>query len=233
MTAHGRPTAAELVAAVAEFLESDVRSATDGQVNFHARVAANVLRTVARELESDGTAAAAALSGLGADDEAALAAAIRAGELDERGAEVTAALRTLVYDRLDVAHPGYAVESIADRLFAAISAGDVDAVGAMWSDDIVVFQPGTTRPRDKARALKVVTWFVGATAERHYDVLTRDVFAGGFVQQHVLRGFNRVGTPFEMRVGMVVRVGCDGLITALDEYLDPATLAPLYHQNPT
>ncbi|WP_158420129.1 MULTISPECIES: hypothetical protein [Mycobacterium ulcerans group] len=32
-----RPTAAELVAAVAEFLEGDVRAATDGQVNFHAR----------------------------------------------------------------------------------------------------------------------------------------------------------------------------------------------------
>ena len=47
---HGRPTAAELVAAVAEFLETDVREATSGSVNFHARVAANVLRTVEREL---------------------------------------------------------------------------------------------------------------------------------------------------------------------------------------
>ena len=42
---NGRPTAAELVAAVAEFLEGDVRSATTGSVNFHALVAANVLRT--------------------------------------------------------------------------------------------------------------------------------------------------------------------------------------------
>ena len=47
---YGRPTAAELVAAVADFLDTDVRSATDGQVSFHARVAANVLRTVEREL---------------------------------------------------------------------------------------------------------------------------------------------------------------------------------------
>jgi hypothetical protein len=47
---YGRPTAAELVAAVADFLDTDVRDATDGQVSFHARVAANVLRTVEREL---------------------------------------------------------------------------------------------------------------------------------------------------------------------------------------
>ena len=46
----GRPTAAELVAAVAEFLEGDVRSNTTGAVNFHALVAANALRIVEREL---------------------------------------------------------------------------------------------------------------------------------------------------------------------------------------
>jgi hypothetical protein len=56
---HNRPTAAELVAAVAEFLESDVRDATTGAVNFHARVAANVLRTVERELLDDTAAEAA------------------------------------------------------------------------------------------------------------------------------------------------------------------------------
>ena len=105
---HGRPTAAELVAAVAEFIEGDVREATGGQVNFHARVAANVLRTVERELLDDRDAEArAALAGLGFDDEAALAAAIRAGELDERTAEVTACLRAVVRHRLAVAHPGY------------------------------------------------------------------------------------------------------------------------------
>ena len=105
---HGRPTAAELVAAVAEFLETDMRKATDGRVNFHARVAANVLRTVERELLDDAaTALADALAGLGFTDEAQLAAAIRAGALDDRPDEVTACLRTLVRRRLAVAHPGY------------------------------------------------------------------------------------------------------------------------------
>ncbi|SPM32392.1 aminoglycoside phosphotransferase [Mycobacterium rhizamassiliense] len=105
---HGRPTAAELIAAVAEFIEGDVREATTGQVNFHARVAANVLRTVERELLDTGDGEVrAALTQLGFDDEAALAAAIRAGELDGRAADVTACLRTLVRHRIAVAHPGY------------------------------------------------------------------------------------------------------------------------------
>jgi uncharacterized protein DUF6285 len=103
---HGRPTAAELVAAVAEFLETDVRDGTTGAVNFHARVAANVLRTVERELLDD----TAAPDLLGFDDERALAAAIRAGHLDDRGAQITSALRELVLHRLAVSHPGYEQE---------------------------------------------------------------------------------------------------------------------------
>ena len=109
---HGRPTAAELIAAVAEFLEGDVRQATSGQVNFHARVAANALRTVERELLDAGDSdVRAALAGLGFADEAGLAAAIRAGDLQVRsGTDVTACLRTLVRRRLAVAHPGYDTE---------------------------------------------------------------------------------------------------------------------------
>src|ERR1700693_3680945 len=96
-TTPGRPTAAELVAAVTEFLESDVRGATEGQVNFHARVAANVLRIVERELTAESTTPT---------DERGLVAAIRDGGLDGRDDEGITALRTLVYDRLAGAPPG-------------------------------------------------------------------------------------------------------------------------------
>ena len=108
---HGRPTAAELVAAVAEFLETDVRDGTTGSVNFHARVAANVLRTVERELLDDTAAEpAAALLDLGFADERELSAAIRRGELDGRGADLLPLLHALVRHRLAVAHPGYEQE---------------------------------------------------------------------------------------------------------------------------
>jgi len=116
MNIYGRPTAAELVAAVADFLDNDVRSsiqpdgrlADAGQVNFHARVAANVLRIVERELTDNSAAAVTGrLAKFGFGDEAQLAAAIRAGHLDERAADLLPLLRTLVRHRLSVAHPGY------------------------------------------------------------------------------------------------------------------------------
>jgi hypothetical protein len=111
---HYRPTAAELVAAVAEFLETEVRDATApdsrladaGAVNFHARVAANALRIVERELRQ--TSPGPEL--LGFPDEQALAHAIRDGQFDDRGPELEPALRALVRHRLAVAHPGYGDE---------------------------------------------------------------------------------------------------------------------------
>ena len=101
---NGRPTAAELVAAVAEFLVGDVRANTTGAVNFHALVAANALRIVERELLD----ASDPPDLLGFADESALAAAIRAGDLDGRDTEVLQCLRAVVAHRLDISHPGYA-----------------------------------------------------------------------------------------------------------------------------
>jgi aminoglycoside phosphotransferase (APT) family kinase protein len=50
----GRPTASELLEAVREYLVNGVMPGTTGQLAFHARVAANALAIVARELELGG-----------------------------------------------------------------------------------------------------------------------------------------------------------------------------------
>jgi hypothetical protein len=50
---HDRPTAVELLDAVRQFLEADAIPALDGTKKFHARVAANVLAVVVRELQSE------------------------------------------------------------------------------------------------------------------------------------------------------------------------------------
>jgi len=48
-----RPTAGELLEAVERFLEEQAVPALEGPARFHARVAANVVRIVARELERE------------------------------------------------------------------------------------------------------------------------------------------------------------------------------------
>lgn len=108
---HDVPSAAELLDAVREFLESEVVPATEGRVRFHVRVAGNVVGMAARELALGPTHAAAhaaRLATLGVRSEAELAAAIRSGALDGRSAEVRAVVRATVADKLSVANPQYA-----------------------------------------------------------------------------------------------------------------------------
>jgi hypothetical protein len=111
MTApHDAPTAAQLVEAVRELLEGDVVAATAGRVQFHVRVAANVLGMVERELATGAELASAhtdRLGALGVASDAELAAAIRSGALDDRWDEVVTAVRATVADKLSVANPRY------------------------------------------------------------------------------------------------------------------------------
>jgi hypothetical protein len=107
---HDRPTATELLDAVREFLEGDVMGGAEGRVAFHARVASNVLGIVERQLALGGAQARAhgeRLAALGFADDAALAAALRAGSLDGRLAEVLPVVRAAVVDKVWVANPGY------------------------------------------------------------------------------------------------------------------------------
>ena len=122
------------------------------------------------------------------------------------------------------------IVDVADRLFTAIEKSDMTAVERMWSDDITVWRSGARRDDDKARALRVIDWFITATTERSYEILDRQLFAGGFVQQHILHATGHAGRPISMRVCIVIRVGTNALIERIDEYFDPAQIAPLIDQ---
>jgi Domain of unknown function (DUF6285) len=90
----GIPSTAELAQAVREFLEQEVMPATEGRVSFHARVAANVLAQIERELES------------GLPDttgDAQLVKAIRGGSVDF--AEAYDAIRETVVAKLRISNP--------------------------------------------------------------------------------------------------------------------------------
>ena len=105
---HDVPTVEQIVEAVREWLERDVMASTEGRLQFHARVAANMLAMVERELALGLEQAAAhrqRLAALGVADEAALAAAIRNGELDDRYDEVRAVVLATVREKLAVANP--------------------------------------------------------------------------------------------------------------------------------
>ena len=123
------------------------------------------------------------------------------------------------------------ITELADRLFNAIENGDRAAVEGMWSPEIAVWRTDGRRDPttcdDNQRALRVIDWFLSATATRSYEVLDRQVFENGFVQQHVLHATGHGGESMAMRVCIVIKLDTTGLINHIDEYFDPADLAPL------
>ncbi|CAB4589223.1 unannotated protein [freshwater metagenome] len=110
MIPHDMPSSRELVESVREWLERDVLTGTTGRLQFHARVAINVLAMVERELAVGAEQAAAhqaRLDALGCADEAELAAKIRTGELDGDLDRVRELVWASVRDKLSVANPKY------------------------------------------------------------------------------------------------------------------------------
>jgi aminoglycoside phosphotransferase (APT) family kinase protein len=105
---YGRPTACELVEAVREWVDHDVRAATEGRVAFHARVAVNALAMVERQLAlgpAHEAAHRAGLDALGHADDASLARAIASGSEDHRLDVLRTVVARSVRAKLEVANP--------------------------------------------------------------------------------------------------------------------------------
>lgn len=112
-----RPTAAELLDSVAEYLFAELRPEVPREQRFKVLVAANVCAIVAREIRAgdDPDAEDLALFGelLGKEvDDAGSAATelserIRSGELDDRIDQLTPRLAEHVRRKLEIARPGY------------------------------------------------------------------------------------------------------------------------------
>jgi hypothetical protein len=112
-----RPTAAELLDSVAEYLFAELRPEVPRGQRFKVLVAANVCAVVAREIragetpDQDDLALFGELLGKEVDDVHAAATElwerIRSGELDDRIDDLAPRLAEHVRRKLEIARPGY------------------------------------------------------------------------------------------------------------------------------
>jgi uncharacterized protein len=119
------------------------------------------------------------------------------------------------------------VDAFADRVFAAIEAGDVDAVASMWADDIAVWHNTDQVEQSKAANLRTLDWMVANTVARSYRAIRRTALPDGFVQQHVLHLEFDDGRGVDLPAALFVRIA-EGRVTRIDEYLDGAAIAHIF-----
>jgi ketosteroid isomerase-like protein len=118
-----------------------------------------------------------------------------------------------------------AMRALAKRFFDCVEAGDIDGLVACYAADAEIWHntDGLVQGPDDNR--KTLAGMVTRILDRVYDDRRVDVFPGGFVQQHVLRGTRKHdGVRLALPACIICKVR-DGKITRLDEYFDSAHVA--------
>lgn len=110
---------------------------------------------------------------------------------------------------------------VVERFFAALEAGDIDAVRAIYAPDAVVWHNDDLIEQPVEENLKVLAGLHRAVSGLHYEIIRRVPADDGVIQQHVLRGTLPGGQPVALHAAMYLQVK-DGRITRIEEYLDSA-----------
>lgn len=119
------------------------------------------------------------------------------------------------------------LDGLADELFAAVAAGNLDRVRAIYADDVEVWHNPTRQTQTRYENLRLLTTFTSRVSGLRYEVHEREFFTGGFVQRHTLHGKLASGDVLEVPVCIVIHA-IDGKIRQIFEYVDSAAVAPAF-----
>jgi uncharacterized protein len=110
---------------------------------------------------------------------------------------------------------------VAQRLFDSIESKSVEAVAALYADDIAVWHNFSNAVQSKAENLTTLTGLTKSVAHIRYDVTERVLLGDRVMQRHLLRC--RVDDGEEIVIPACIFVTArNGKITRIDEYLDTA-----------
>jgi len=110
------------------------------------------------------------------------------------------------------------LDDLCARLFDAFVAHDLDAVEAMMADGAVITQNGHSMTWAEARPM--IAALTDVVRNHRYEDVRRVVAAAAVVEEHTVVAETPSGRPVRLAACVVVRVGEQGLITSMDEYVD-------------
>jgi ketosteroid isomerase-like protein len=117
------------------------------------------------------------------------------------------------------------MRALAQRFFDAVEAGDIETAGSYYAPGVVIWHNFDNVEQTKEQNLAILAAIPRRLGDRVYADRRVEVFAGGFVQQHVLHATRMFdGARLAMPAVIICRVK-DGKIVRLDEYLDSAHVA--------
>jgi ketosteroid isomerase-like protein len=119
--------------------------------------------------------------------------------------------------------PATDLDHLCAQLFGAFERHDLDAVEAMLAVGAVITQNGNSMPWTDARPM--IAGLLDVIREVRYDDVRRIVGDHVVVEEHTVVGESPTGRPIRLAACAVVRVDDNGLISAIDEYVDVPDLS--------
>ena len=98
-------------------------------------------------------------------------------------------------------------DDTVSRFFAAIEAGDIATVRAIYSPDALIWHNDDLLEQSVDDNLKVLAGLRKAVSGLRYDVVRRAELPDGVLQQHVLRGTLANGQDVELHAAMYLGGG--------------------------
>jgi ketosteroid isomerase-like protein len=109
--------------------------------------------------------------------------------------------------------------TVIDRMFGALSRGDVAGAAACYTSDARVWHGFDCVAHDLAAMRSQWQALIDNFCERSFVDIRRQPIPGGIVQQHLMVATTRSGQRKAWPCCIVVRIE-GGLIARLDEYID-------------
>lgn len=114
--------------------------------------------------------------------------------------------------------------ALAERFFGAITAGNMEVVRSCYAPQVAVWHNFDGAEQDLEANLQSLSFVVSNWTNFRYEQIRRRSIAGGFMQQHTIRGEGPDGIPFVAPATVIVTVTDGGEISRIEEYLDSGQL---------
>ena len=119
-------------------------------------------------------------------------------------------------------------EELAAAFDAALTGGEPDAFVAALAPGAVVWHNHDHNEVDALENMAAIAMLSQLVDDLATESRLCTPIDGGFLYQYVTTGKVRsTGNPFEMQNCLIVHTNADGLITRIDEYVDPTVGAQL------
>ncbi|MEO0494804.1 MAG: nuclear transport factor 2 family protein [Actinomycetota bacterium] len=120
------------------------------------------------------------------------------------------------------------VPAVAQRFIDAITVGDADAARACYAPGAEIWHNFDNVTQSAEENIALMNAMTKRVADRRYVVRRLEPIEDGYLQQHTLELVLPDGQEISTEAVAIVTVNDDGLIARIDEWLDPAPLAPMF-----